>query len=128
MLTLVGQSQCYSHNPDRQSGKPLLPVLRTLICRSWGSNVGPPAHEADALTTRPPRWSTLVQWIAYCSLKMKDFIKPIRIPVRSVCISAMHSSRTFLLIRPINHDDNKDDNTVFSRNLLSGRCRRFRRE
>ena len=36
---------CYSHNIERQVGKPLLPV---------GSNPQPPAHEADALTTRSP--------------------------------------------------------------------------
>ena len=29
----------------------LLPVLKTLVCRSRGSNPRPPAHEADALTT-----------------------------------------------------------------------------
>ena len=46
---------CYSYNPERQGGKPLLSVLKTLICRGRGSNPRPPTHEADTLTTRPPR-------------------------------------------------------------------------
>ena len=29
----IGQSYFYSHNPERQEGKPLLPVLKTL--RPW---------------------------------------------------------------------------------------------
>ena len=29
--------------------------LKTLVCRGRGSNPRPPAHEADALTTRPSR-------------------------------------------------------------------------
>ena len=29
----LGQLYCYSHNPERQAGKPLLPVLNTLVCR-----------------------------------------------------------------------------------------------
>ena len=33
--------------------KPLLPVLKTLVCRGRGSNPRLPAHKADALTTRP---------------------------------------------------------------------------
>ena len=53
--TLAGRSKCYSHNPERQGGKPLLPVLETLVCRGRGSNLRPPAHEADALTTWPLR-------------------------------------------------------------------------
>ena len=40
-------------NPERQGGKPLL-VFKTLICCGRGSNPRPPAHEVDALTTRPP--------------------------------------------------------------------------
>ena len=31
--------------------------LKTLVCRGRESNPRPPAHEADALTTRPPRRS-----------------------------------------------------------------------
>ena len=37
-----------------QGGKPLPLVLTTLVCCGQGSNPQPPAHEADALTTRPP--------------------------------------------------------------------------
>ena len=57
ILTLEGKSWCYTHNPERQGGKPLLPVLKTLVCRGWGSNPRPPAHLADAVTTRPMRRS-----------------------------------------------------------------------
>ena len=56
ILTLAGQSLYYSHrtNPERQGEKPQLPVLKTLLCRSRGSNP-PPTHEADTLTTIPPQ-------------------------------------------------------------------------
>ena len=60
ILTLVGESYCYSHNPDRQGENPLLPVLKKLVCRGQESNSRPPAHEADALTNRPPRWSIML--------------------------------------------------------------------
>ena len=54
-FTSTKTSQCYSHNHERQGGKPLPPVLKALVCRGRGSNPRPPAHEADSLTTRPPR-------------------------------------------------------------------------
>ena len=54
ILTLAGQSHCYSNNPEHQRGEPLLPVLKTLVCRGRGSNPRPPAHEADALTKNVP--------------------------------------------------------------------------
>ena len=54
ILTLAGQSYFYSHNPERQGIKPLLPVLKTLVHRGRGSNPRPPANETDALTTRQP--------------------------------------------------------------------------
>ena len=50
ILTLAGQSYSYSYNPERREGKPLLPVLKTLVCRCRWSNPRPPAHEADALS------------------------------------------------------------------------------
>ena len=58
--TLAGQSKCYSHNSEHQGGKPLLPVLKTLVCRSRKSNPRPPAHKANALTTRLP-WRCSLQ-------------------------------------------------------------------
>ena len=33
--------------------------LKTLVCRGRGSNPQPRAHEADALTTRPPQQSNI---------------------------------------------------------------------
>ena len=53
ILALAGQLYCFSRNPDRRGGKPLLPVLKTLTCRDRGPNPRPPAQEA--LTTRPPQ-------------------------------------------------------------------------
>ena len=55
----MGQSWCYSHNPEGQEGKPLLPVLKTMVCRGQGLNPRAPAHEADSLTTRRPRRSDI---------------------------------------------------------------------
>ena len=57
ILTQLGQSLCYSHNPECQGGKPdcALPVLKTLVCHGRGSNPLPPTHEAEAQTTMPPR-------------------------------------------------------------------------
>ena len=52
----MGQSLRYSHNPERQGEKPLLPGLKTLVCRDWESNPRHPAHELDALTTRQQRF------------------------------------------------------------------------
>ena len=54
ILTLAGQSNCYSHIPECQGRMQLIPVLKTFIRGSQGSNSRLPAHEADTLTTRPP--------------------------------------------------------------------------
>ena len=32
------QSQCYSRNPERQGGKPLISLLNSLYDTHWGSN------------------------------------------------------------------------------------------
>ena len=40
---------------DANGERPRLPVFKTLVCRGRGSNPRPPAHEADAVTTKPPR-------------------------------------------------------------------------
>ena len=54
ILTLEGQLYCYSHNPERQGGKPLLPILKTLVPCGLGLNPQTSTHEADTLPTRPP--------------------------------------------------------------------------
>ena len=43
-LPEISKSSSYSHNPERQVGKPLLPVLRTLVCCGRGSNPRPLAQ------------------------------------------------------------------------------------
>ena len=58
ILTLASKSYYCSHNPEQQGGKPLLPVLKTLVCRSQGANPRPPAPLVDTLTTRPLQWLT----------------------------------------------------------------------
>ena len=45
---------------NTKGGKPLLPVLKTLVFRGRGSNPRPP--ETDALTIRPPRRSSTAVW------------------------------------------------------------------
>ena len=39
ILTLAGQLLCYSHKPERQGEKPLLPVLKTLAGLDLGSEI-----------------------------------------------------------------------------------------
>ena len=57
VLTLTGQSWCYSHDPERQGKKQLLPVLKNLVGRGRGLNPRPipPVHEADDKAIRPLR-------------------------------------------------------------------------
>ena len=45
--------------------KPLLPVLKTLVRHSQGSYSGPPAHNTDTLTTRPPRQLQISEDVIY---------------------------------------------------------------
>ena len=41
ILTLADRSWCYSHNPECQRGKPLLPILKSLVCGGLESNPRP---------------------------------------------------------------------------------------
>ena len=57
-------------------GKGTLPDLKTLACRGRGSNPRLPVHEADALTTRPPRRSQIGNdkgtWFALLSVSKRS--------------------------------------------------------
>ena len=55
-----------------QWGKPLQPVLKTLVCSGRGSNSRPPAHEEEALTTRPPRRSQIFIVQNFCRVFHKN--------------------------------------------------------
>ena len=59
ILTLADQSWFYSHDPE---GKGENHYYQTLVCLCRRSNPQPPAHEADALTNRPPRRFAFGQW------------------------------------------------------------------
>ena len=61
----------YYHNPGRQWEKPLPPILKNLVCR--GSNPRPPAHEADTITTWPPRRSMFISGVLYILSKQTLF-------------------------------------------------------
>ena len=45
--------------------KPVLPVFRTLVSHSQGSYSGPPAHETDTQTARPPWWLQISEDVIY---------------------------------------------------------------
>ena len=84
---IKGQSNCYPHNSEHQVGKPLLPVLTTLVCGGQGSNPRPPAHETDALTNKPSQRSRRISkfchlmkyYSLYLSIQRLETIKNMKV-------------------------------------------------